>query len=42
MVAMWKFFNTMHDSLHIPSEGSLSKYSGLIAAERGGKEQATA
>jgi alkylhydroperoxidase family enzyme len=30
VVAMWKFFNTMHDSLHIPSENALSKYSGFI------------
>lgn len=34
VVAMWKFFNTMHDSLHIPSEGALSKYSGFIEAGR--------
>lgn len=30
VVSMWKFFNTMHDSLHIPSEGAMSKYWGLI------------
>lgn len=34
VVAMWKFFNTMHDSLHIPSEGALSRYSGFIDAGR--------
>ena len=34
VVAMWKFFNTMHDSLHIPSEGSLSKYHGFIEVGR--------
>lgn len=34
VVAMWKFFNTMHDSLHIPSEGALSKYHGFIEAGR--------
>jgi alkylhydroperoxidase family enzyme len=34
VVAMWKFFNTMHDSLHIPSEGVMSNYSGIIAAGR--------
>ncbi len=34
VVSMWKFFNTMHDSLHIPSEGALSKYSGFIEAGR--------
>jgi uncharacterized peroxidase-related enzyme len=30
VVAMWKFFNTMHDSLHIPSETGMAKYSGIL------------
>jgi uncharacterized peroxidase-related enzyme len=30
VVAMWKFFNTMHDSLHIPSEAGMSKYSEIL------------
>lgn len=34
VVSMWKFFNTMHDSLHIPSEAAMSKYSGFIEAGR--------
>jgi hypothetical protein len=39
VVSMWKFFNTMHDSLHIPSEAALSKYSGFIAAARALEEK---
>lgn len=39
VVSMWKFFNTMHDSLHIPSEGALSKYSGFIEAGRSLQDQ---
>ena len=34
VVSMWKFFNTMHDSLHIPPEGIMSQYSGFIDAGR--------
>lgn len=34
VVAMWKFFNTMHDSLHIPSEQVMSRYTGFIDAGR--------
>ncbi len=34
VVAMWKFFNTMHDSLHIPSEAVMSKYAGFVDAGR--------
>lgn len=30
VVSMWKFFNTMHDSLHIPSEGVMSRYATLL------------
>ena len=30
VVAMWKFFNTMHDSLHIPSEAGMARYSGVL------------
>ncbi len=41
VVAMWKFFNTMHDSLHIPSEGTFSKYSGFIEAGRELQNQET-
>jgi uncharacterized peroxidase-related enzyme len=26
VVGFWKFFNTIHDSLHLPSEAALSKY----------------
>ena len=34
VVSMWKFYNTMHDSLHIPSEGVMTKYAGVIEAGR--------
>ena len=34
VVAMWKFFNTMHDSLHIPSEPAMARYAEVIAAGR--------
>lgn len=34
VVAMWKFFNTMHDSLHIPSESGMARYADVIATGR--------
>ena len=34
VVSMWKFFNTMHDSLHIPSETGMTRYADVIAAGR--------
>ena len=34
VVSMWKFFNTMHDSLHIPSESGMAHYADVIAAGR--------
>lgn len=34
VVSMWKFFNTMHDSLHIPSEAGMARYGDVIAAGR--------
>lgn len=32
VVSMWKFFNTMHDSLHIPSEPRMARYGDVIEA----------
>ena len=34
VVSMWKFFNTMHDSLHIPAEGVMARYGEVVAAGR--------
>ena len=34
VVSMWKFYNTMHDSLHIPSESVMDKYRGIIDSGR--------
>lgn len=34
VVSMWKFYNTMHDSLHIPPEAMMGKYAGVIDAGR--------
>lgn len=34
VVSMWKFFNTMHDSLHIPAEAGMARYADVIGAGR--------